>query len=81
MELNPNHRALVQAREQWHKFCAILMLKLGRDEVEITMDDVLRLGDNEKAIVLDERGGRCVLRMVSMEEGRRLARQEGGLPV
>lgn len=81
MELNPNHPVLNEAREHWHKFCAILMNKLGKTEVEITADDVMELGDNQMGIVLDMRGGRCVLRMVSMAEGERLARREGGLPV
>ena len=81
MELNPNHPVVLVARDQWHKFCAILMSKFGKTEMEITVDDVTALGDNEKGIVLDMRGGRCVLRMVSMEEGQRLARKEGGLPV
>lgn len=81
MELNPNHPVLNEARDHWHKFCAILMNKLGKTEVEITVDDVAKLGDSQNAIALDMRGGRCVLRMVSMEEGERMARKEGGLPV
>lgn len=80
MELNPNHPVLQEAHGNWHKFCAVLMLKFGADEVEITLDDVMRLGDNEKSIVLDMRNERCVLRLVSMAEGERLARREGGLP-
>lgn len=79
-ELNPNHPVVIEAREHWHKFCAILMQKMGQTEVEITLDDVMKFGDNENAIVLDQRGGRCVLRLVSMEEGERLAREAGGLP-
>lgn len=81
MEINPNHPVLREAHDHWHKFCAILMSKFGATEVEITIDDVMQLGDNEHAIVLDTRGGRCVLRMVTMEEGERLARKEGGMPV
>ena len=39
------------------------------------------LGDNERAVVADCRGGRFVVRLVTMEEGEKLAREEGGLPV
>lgn len=81
MELNPNHPVLQESRDHWHKFCAILLQKMGKAEIEITLADVAELGDNEKGIVLDMRGGRCVLRMVTMQEGLRLAREEGGLPV
>lgn len=81
MELNPNHPVVQEARDQWFKYCAILMAKMGKTDVEITVDDVMTLGDNQSTIVLDNRGGRCVLRLVSMAEGERLARNEGGLPV
>ena len=81
MELNPNHPAVMQAHEHWHKLCAILMFGQGLTEFEITVDLIERLGDNEKAIIIDNRGGRCVLRLVTMEEGERMAREEGGLPV
>ncbi len=81
MELNPNHPATTRVRDHWHKICAILMLKFGKTDVEITLEDLELIADNEKAIVIDERGGRCFIRLVTMEEGERLAREEGGLPV
>ena len=80
-ELNPNHPVVVETRDQWHKLAAILMAKFGHNEVEILPEDVANLGDNQKGIVIDTRGGRFVLRLVSMEEGERLAREAGGLPV
>jgi len=81
MELNPNHPVVEETRDQWHKLCAILMHKFGRKHVEITSSDIDTLAYSGQAIVIDMRGGRCVLRLVSMEEGQRLAREEGGLPV
>lgn len=81
MELNPNHLVTRAAHDQWHKFAAILMLKLGKTAVEVTIEDVERLGDSEQCIVLDGRGGKCVLRLMTMAEGEKLAREEGGLPV
>lgn len=80
-ELNPNHPVVVETRDQWHKLAAILMQKMGRVEVEIFPRDVENLGNNQKGIVIDCRGGKFVLRLVPMQEGERLAREEGGLPV
>jgi hypothetical protein len=80
-ELNPNHPVTREVHDHWHKVCGILMMKLGKDAVEITESDVTALGDNERAVVADCRGGRFVVRLVTMEEGEKLAREEGGLPV
>jgi len=80
-ELNPNHPVTQQARDQWHKFAAILMHKFGKTAVEITIEDIENLSDGESCIVVDERGGKCVLRLMTMAEGEKLAREEGGLPV
>jgi len=82
MERNPNHPVVNKAREEWHKFCAIVLHKTGKTEMEITSQDVDNFTNSGLAnIVLDCRGGRLVLRLVSDEEGERLARKEGGLPV
>lgn len=81
MEINPNNAAVIRARDQWHKIAAILMVKFDQTAVEITLADVDILGDNERAVVIDERGGKLVIRLVTMEEGERLAREDGGLPV
>jgi hypothetical protein len=67
--------------DQWHKIVGVLMLKFGVTDVEIESDDVVRLGDNEKAVVADCRGGRFIIRVVGMDEARKLAHREGGLPV
>ncbi len=81
MELNPNHPVTQEVHDHWHKICAILMMRFGVDAVEITEADVAALGHNEKAVCADTRGGRFVVKLVSMEEGERLARKAGGLPV
>jgi hypothetical protein len=78
---NPNHPVVQMAEGQWHKFAAILLMKMGLDAIEITTADVRALADSGRAnIVLDMRNGRCLLRLVSDDEGNRLARKEGGLP-
>lgn len=81
MELNPNHPVTSGIHDHWHKIAAILMLKFNQTEVEITPEDLSKLGDNEMGIVADVRDGKFVLRIVTMAEGERLARNEGGLPV
>ena len=80
MELNPNNPTTAAVRDQWHKLCAILILKGNVREVEITTADVARLEKERLSIVADCRGGKLVLRLVDEKEGERLARQEGGLP-
>lgn len=73
-ELNPNHPVTKTARDHWHKIAAIIMVKLGRTEIEITEPDIQRL--EGKNIVLDERGKKLVVRIVNDEEARRLLQQE-----
>lgn len=82
-ELNPNHPVTRALSLEWHKLCAIVMLKAGLAEVEITSADIDRLAEEmgeNGAIVADARGGRLVLRFVDQIEAARLARLEGGLP-
>ena len=80
-ELNPNHPVTQAVHDQWHKIAGILMMKLGTNAIEITSEDVQALGDEERAIVADCRGGHLIVRLVTMEEGARLAKREGGLPI
>lgn len=47
-ERNPEHPVTVQMREEWHKLCALLMQKFNVDRVEITMEDVDKLGRSPK---------------------------------
>lgn len=80
-ELNPNHPVTQLTHDNWHKIVGVLMLKFGVADVEILSEDVLRLGHNDKCVVADCRNGRFVIRVMSMAEGEKLARKEGGLPV
>ena len=45
MELNPNNPVTMQMHDHWHKMCAVLMLKTGAHEVDVTPEDVQRLAD------------------------------------
>lgn len=78
--LNPNHPVTQQASELWYKIAAALMMKFGVDHVELTAADVQALGDNEKAIVFHAHENTIDLKLVSMAEGEKLAREHGGLP-
>lgn len=87
-EWNPNHPVTREMRDQWHKIAAILMLKFGKDDVEITTADIEQLANSNKAnIVCRPSGGKAgwasVLRiqLVSDEEARRLSKLAGGEPV
>jgi len=40
MELNPNHPVTTEVREQWHKLCALVILKSGVRDVTITAQDI-----------------------------------------
>ena len=81
-ELDPNHPVLREAHDHWHKLVAILMLKFGVTEVEITIPDILKL--EGVAVCLDERGskktGKMHLRLMTEAEGEKLAIEAGGLP-
>ena len=81
MEINPNHPATQAVREQWHKIAAIIMVKQGLTEMEITPDDINHLAALDQAILADCRGGRFVIRMMDEKDAMKLARAEGGLPV
>ena len=82
MELNPNHKVVIQARNQWHKIAALIMLKIGKTELELTMEDVMKVAAGNVNIVLDSRGeyktGKLVVRIVDDKTAEELARKEGG---
>ena len=81
MELNPNHKVVIQAHNQWHKIAALIMVKLGKTELQLTLDDVAKL-TSDVNIVLDARGERgtgiLTVRIVDDKTAAELARKEGG---
>lgn len=79
MELNPNHPVSQQMHDHWHKICALLMRKMGRDHIVITMVD-LRSFPADSFMVFQELEDGLHLRLVDEAEAVRLARREGGLP-
>lgn len=79
MELNPNHPVTSKVHDHWHKIAAILVNRCPNGETVIPVEEVERVAG--KAITIKETARGIELRVVSMEEGKRLARQEGGSPV
>lgn len=83
MELNPNHPVTQVVHDHWHKFCLIVMAKMGIDHIVITMQDLEDLtkmfpGDMP-AIAICEREDGIHLDLLPRTEGMALAREQGGL--
>lgn len=81
MEINPNHPVTREIRDHWYKVCAILMQKMGENDVEITTMDVAALAATDVCIVADCRDGKFIVRLMERKDVESLARKEGGLPV
>jgi len=80
MELNPNHPTTSKMHDHWHKIAAMLVNRIPGKQTTITLDEVMKLGADNVAITMKETVAGIELRIVSMEEGERFAKQEGGLP-
>ena len=81
-EWNPNHKVVRQAHDHWHKIAALIMIKLGLTELELTLADVEKVAAGNINIVLDARGesqtGKLVIRIVDDKTAAEMARKEGG---
>ncbi len=81
--LNPNHRMTQATEDQWHKIAGLILHKLGQREVVLTKQDILSAtdpGGGMLCIAIEEKADGIHVRLVSEAEGRRLARENGGLP-
>ena len=81
MELNPNHPAIVAARDSWHKIAGLLMLHFDVTEVTISQDEIARLDGLNITIRFDDVKGVEVRILEDRDLAKRTARKEGGLPV
>ena len=77
-EINPNHPTTRWVSDHWHKLCALVVQQAG-GHVVISMKDLLAM--DGKAITVQELADGLHLRIVSMAEGERLAREHGGMPL
>lgn len=84
-ELNPNHPVTVSAHDHWHQIVALIMIQLDETEIEIPLSLIQQIAIDDpakmKAVVLQDTGHSLILRLVSMEEAEKLAREAGGLVV
>lgn len=82
-EINPNHPVTQEVREIWHKIAALMLHKSGKKEMTITIAD-LQAWERDYpngAVVIKANNFDFRLWLVTAEEGEKLAREEGGLPV
>lgn len=78
-EFNPDHPVTRELHNLWYKMAAAIMLKAGWTEVVLTIDDLQRI--DGKAILAKPSHDTITIRLVTMEEGERIAKEEGGYRV
>jgi hypothetical protein len=78
--LNPNHPVTDALSDQWHKILMAVFIKLGLDEIVITNEDVLAIGDYQHAIMAHAKPDGLHIAVITEQEAQLLARQHGGLP-
>lgn len=77
MKLNPDNPVTQQMDGNWHKLVLMLMLEMGVTEFEVTTERIDKMvASPYQAVVADARGGRFVLRAVTMEQGQRMAAEQ-----
>lgn len=54
MELNPNHPVTSGLHDHWHKVAAAIMIKLGKTELQLTMEDLSKLEKNVNIVVKEK---------------------------
>lgn len=82
-ELNPNHGVTIEMRDQYHKLLAFMIWRSGGDRIVITASDLERFQNDRPDgtnLVVEPKDDILTLRIVTDDEGRRLARMAGGLP-
>ena len=80
-ELNPNHPVTRQMSRQWHKVCALLMVKMGVDNVVITSKEIMDMPADKMNIIIHSLPDGIHLSLVDDETAARLVDAEGGKPV
>lgn len=78
MELNPNHPVTRESHDLWHKVAALLVMMKG-GQVTIPEREIMKM-DGQAITIKFIDGIGIELKIVSMSEGEKLAKMEGGLP-
>lgn len=83
-EMNPNHGVTQELHDQWHKVAMVLLNKLGKKQIKITMQDVQDLTKifpgEQPVIMFNAKDDHILLEIISFSEAEKLAKQVGGLP-
>jgi hypothetical protein len=82
MKLNPNNEVTQAMDEQWQKIAGLIMHKLGKNVINISMDDLTEMSqayDGYPVIVVIESPEFITVKLVTYKEGQKLAKQHGGL--
>lgn len=80
MELNPNHPTTSAMRDNWHKIATVLVNRIPGKRTLLTFDEIKQL-ETGLAITIKDVGVGLELRVLTLDEAKKLASQEGGLPV
>lgn len=85
MKINPNHPVTQLLDDEFmHKLCTVLVMQMG-GSARITIADLealqLRFGGAEPTLVTHAHADNIELTLVSREDGEKLARQHGGMPI
>ncbi len=81
--INPNHQMSKVMDDYCPKLLALVMMKLGISEIEITNQDMLdSIGPDrvEKVVACIGKQESIVIKLMTLKEAERAAKQEGGLP-
>ena len=75
-EINPDHPMTKKSRENWHKICALMLMRFLPDDAHfiITEDHIRRLGERDVAVAIKDTPDDGIhVFLVSTAEARRLA--------
>lgn len=77
-EINPDHPTTKGISDQWHKIAALILYKIGWDEILLTVDDVERgLAEGSMAVVAHETKDGLKIKRMTMADALVYARESG----
>jgi hypothetical protein len=78
MEINPEHPVTQEMHDMWHKMCGVLLWKFANGAYTVTMEDMngFMKAHPDCAVIFHAHRETVDLKIVTMEEGLRLAEEE-----
>lgn len=82
MEINPDHPVTEAMHDMWHKMVGLLMHRMGMKYVIITQKDIEEWARTypDHAIVCHSHADAIELKIVTIEDAEKMAKEHGGLP-